>query len=328
MTHDLPAAIRAALARLAEGRRIASLKARHADVSGHYRAGGASSAVIDTDEAVAAYALARMPATYAAARHVLLRLVEACPECAPQTALDIGCGPGTALIAALDAFPTLRSIAGIDHSPLFLRLAATLLDETGIPAGAAARLLAGDMTATAAAPADLVLCSYALVELADPVAAATVERAWALTRQLLILVEPGSRAGFARIKAARKALIAAGATILAPCTHQAACPMADPDWCHFPVRVQRSREHRLLKGGEVPFEDEKFSYLIATRAIPALPGVSGRIIAPPERTKAGITLSLCSGDGLADRVFRARDKADRVVRKLAWGDELHSQQDR
>ena len=39
-----------------------------------------------------------------------------------------------------------------------------------------------------------------------------------------------------------------------------------PDWCHFTQRLPRSRAHKQIKGAELPFEDEKFSYVALTRA--------------------------------------------------------------
>ena len=42
---------------------------------------------------------------------------------------------------------------------------------------------------------------------------------------MLVLVEPGTPQGFARIREARAALIAEGAHIVAPCTHENVCPM-------------------------------------------------------------------------------------------------------
>ena len=121
--------------------------------------------------------------------------------------------------------------------------------------------------------------SYVLDELAPDAIGPLVDRLWALTAGLLLVVEPGTPAGWSRILAARDRLIAAGAHILAPCPHQEPCPLAAPDWCHFSRRVARSRLHRLTKGADVPWEDEKFIYLAASRTAcsqPARPAFSRR----------------------------------------------------
>ena len=121
-----------------------------------------------------------------------------------------------------------------------------------------------------------------------------------------------------------QALIEAGASILAPCPHQAPCPLAAPDWCHFSQRLARSRDHRLAKGAEVPFEDEKFSYLVVARpAVQALTPTP-RVLAPPHMAKPGIDLKLCTLDGRAEATFvPRRDKpAYAIARRLDWGDAL------
>ncbi|QLP97000.1 MAG: hypothetical protein HZY79_05790 [Rhodoblastus sp.] len=122
-----------------------------------------------------------------------------------------------------------------------------------------------------------------------------------------MLVEPGTPTGFARLRAARAALIEAGAHLAAPCPHALACPVLPPGWRHFSVRVQRSRDHRAVKGAEVPYEDEPFMYLAVTRA-PTAP-VSARILSSPRRARAGLTLRLCRRDGaIADATIATRDK--------------------
>ena len=151
-----------------------------------------------------------------------------------------------------------------------------------------------------------------------------VANLWAATEGLLALVEPGTPAGYARLLSARDALIGAGATILAPCPHHAACPLTAPDWCHFSVRLPRSRDHRLAKGAEVPFEDEKFAYLLAARPSLAAEARTPRVLARPKAGKPGIDLKLCTEAGAVERRFvPRRDKpAHAVARRLDWGDAL------
>jgi len=70
----------------------------------------------------------------------------------------------------------------------------------------------------------------------------------------------------------------------------------------------------------VPWEDEKFIYLAASRN-PGIPP-EARVIAPPRASKAAVTLKLCQEDGYAaDRVFAKRATASfKMSRRLDWGD--------
>ena len=146
---------------------------------------------------------------------------------------------------------------------------------------------------------------------------------WSACDGLLALIEPGTPAGYARILAARETLIAAGAVILAPCGHASACPLTPPDWCHFSVRLARSRDHRLAKGAEVPYEDEKFAYLVVARSHIAREPPPARVLARPRVGKPGIELKLCTPEGLEARLVPKRDKpAYAVARRLGWGDAL------
>ena len=72
------------------------------------------------------------------------------------------------------------------------------------------------------------------------------------------------------------------------------------------------------KQAEVPFEDEKFSYLILAREGAAARG--GRILSPPRHLKHGVDLRLCTAAGLRERHIARRDGAlYKRVRKLEWG---------
>jgi len=98
------------------------------------------------------------------------------------------------------------------------------------------------------------------------------------------------------------------------------CPLAAPDWCHFAVRVERSRLHRRLKGGELGYEDEKFSYVAAVRE-KAGAGWA-RILRHPWQEKGAVRLELCTAEGLRTRrVTRSEKSAFRAARKASWGEE-------
>ena len=62
-----------------------------------------------------------------------------------------------------------------------------------------------------------------------------------------------------------RGLAAAGAHVIAPCPHAADCPLAAADWCHFAQRIERTKIHRSVKGAELGYEDEKFSYIAVAR---------------------------------------------------------------
>jgi ribosomal protein RSM22 (predicted rRNA methylase) len=324
MSPDLPGPLRAALDHALEGVPRKGLAERAARTSQAYRAGQPSSGVIrDADDALA-YALTRLPATYAACATVLAEAARRAPEFAPASLLDAGAGTGAASWAASGVWPGLASVTWLDASPPFLALAQQLATD-GPPALRAADARRADLTAAGPWPkADLVVASYALAEIAPHRQASTIAELWNACEGVLALVEPGTPAGYARILAARAALIAAGATLLAPCPHQAACPLRGEDWCHFSVRLPRSRDHRLAKDAVVPFEDERFSYLVAARPGIAAAEPEPRVLAPPRTAKPGIALKLCGLDGQVEhRLVPKRDKpAYAIARRLGWGDVL------
>jgi ribosomal protein RSM22 (predicted rRNA methylase) len=324
MSPDLPGALRTALARALEGVPRKGLAERAARTSDAYRAGRPSADVIREAEDALAYALTRLPATYAACAAVFAEAARMTPGFAPSSLLDAGAGTGGASWAASEVWPELTAVAWLDASPPFLALAAQLA-AGGPPALRTAETRRGDLTGSGPWPkADLVVASYALAEILPDKQASTLAELWGSCDGVLALVEPGTPAGYGRILNARTALIAAGAAILAPCPHAAACPLVGEDWCHFSVRLPRSRDHRLAKGAEVPFEDERFSYLIAARpGIATVPG-RPRVLAPPRVGKPGIALKLCGPDGRVEpRLVAKRDKpAYALARRLGWGDTL------
>jgi ribosomal protein RSM22 (predicted rRNA methylase) len=315
---SLPSELKAALDARLQGLSRNEAAPRAALISKTYRDGGGSGAIKSEPDALA-YALARMPATYAAITASLNALSEIRPDFAPQNLLDVGAGPGTAAWAAAEAFASLKTLTLIDANEALRALAldlargSTRLSDLTYKKGEA-RAALGE-----AGPADLVIASYMIGELADSERRPLVEAMWARTRDTLVIVEPGTPAGYARIIALREQLVAHGAHVAAPCPHEKNCPLVSPDWCHFSQRLPRSQAHKQIKGAELAFEDEKFSYVVLSR-VPVAQRPA-RVLAQPVVTKVEVTAKLCTSDGLAiAKVPRPDKTAYARARRWRWGD--------
>src|SRR5206468_3824219 len=133
-------------------------------------------------------------------------------------------------------------------------------------------------------------------------------RLWRLCSGVVVIVEPGTPAGFQRIRNCRDALRDETAVLAAPCPGNGECPITGNDWCHFSVRLPRSRDHMRAKRAVVPFEDERFSYVSAARDTVALTAATPRIIAEVQSGKAGMRFRLCSDEGITQTDIPRRDR--------------------
>jgi ribosomal protein RSM22 (predicted rRNA methylase) len=316
---ELPLPLRQAIEAALSGVPLSEITAAASALSGRYRQEVRDGRLHISDAKLAlAYIATRMPATYAAIHVSLSALAEQQPAFVPGSLLDIGAGPATAMWAVADLWPTLEAATLFEASPA-IRAVGERLAASSTVARIAWRV--GDLRSDLPdVQHDLVTLAYVLDELAPKDRDALIDRLWSLTRHVLLIVEPGTTTGWQRILAARAQLIAAGANILAPCPHAQACPIAEPDWCHFSARVARSRIHRLAKQAEVPWEDEKYIYLAAART-PA-PQHASRVLAQPETATGRVRLKLCNSDGSATHRLFTRREGDvfRQARRVDWGD--------
>jgi ribosomal protein RSM22 (predicted rRNA methylase) len=316
---ELPPALRAGVEALLADTPVARLAEAGAVLSQRYRAEVRDGrAHLADDLAARAYLATRMPATFAAIAKSMQAVAQALPDFTPASLLDVGAGPGTAMWAACETWPGLVGAQLVERAGAIRSLGQVL----GAPAGVAAGWL--DLDLASAAPehqADLVSAAYLLNEIAEARRGALIDALWQRTLGVLLLVEPGTPAGWERLLAAREQLIGAGGHVAAPCAHAQACPLTAPDFCRFAARVSRSRLHRLVKGGELGWEDEPFVYLAVSRQPPA--GNGSRLLAEPRAGKGRIELKLCSPDGTLQRRLVTRREPDdwRVARRLDWGDQ-------
>lgn len=269
--------------------------------------------------AIAAYATARLPATVGANVEVLSQLRRRRADWTPRSLIDMGAGLGPSALAAAAVFPTVEDVVFVDDSPTMRAAGAAIAQKSTLAALRAGRWVSANEADDLAA-ADLVVASYVLGEMPAPAAAALAW--WKLSTDTLVLIEPGTPTGYQNILSARSTLLAAGASLLAPCPHGERCPLEAGDWCHFSARVVRSPLHRAVKHASLTTEDEKFSYLIAAR-VPPPTGPTARIIGPPVRRSGHVRLKLCNPDGTATETVVARsDPSWREAKQWRWGDSV------
>ena len=320
----LPAFLRQAVARYCAGVETQGRSSRAAKLSEGYRAGAASAGLIADKADIAAYLTTRLPATYAAAHAALDQVAKRAPDFAPKTVFDAGAGPGTASWAAVETWPGIESVTMLDHNPHFLTAAQVLAEASPLSALAHAEMTAGEIARlTTSRQYDLVLAAYTFAELSEADAEECVSRLWAACYGVLAIIEPGTPEGFARILRCRNMLGGQNAAIAAPCPGYYPCPIVATDWCHFSVRLPRSRDHMRAKQASVPYEDERFSYLAASRDPVALAPPSPRILAQPQDEKSGMRLKLCTDGCIVGKSAPRREKAAyRALARKKWGDAL------
>lgn len=309
-TGDLDAALEAVLGDISG----AGLQAAAERLTSAYRADGPPGEVLSTPLAARAYAAYRMPATAAAVR-AALRAAGHNAALSARTLLDVGGGTGAALWAAAEVVPGLVAATVVDRSGDAIALGRALAARSGSELVRTATWTQDRIGRLPAA--DLVTMAYVLTELPAATRAAVVGEVDADT---VAIVEPGTPAGYRRVIGARDVLLGRGYRVLAPCPHDARCPLVGTaDWCHVATRLPRSARHRQAKGGTLGWEDEKFSYVVATRG-PGAPA-PGRILRHPAQRKGLVEMTVCTPAGIGPvTVSKRQGPVYRAARDAGWGD--------
>ncbi|MGW1888809.1 small ribosomal subunit Rsm22 family protein [Streptomyces sp. NPDC002004] len=324
MNDPVPSAetLRAALDALLDGLPPSQAAQAVARLIENYRGRTPTDAPVLRDRSdVAAYAAYRMPATFEAVRAALAALADAAPETwTPESHVDVGGGTGAATWAVAATWPRPRPVTVLDWAEPALALGRELAAANPVLHGTTEWRRTRIGATLGIDATDLVTVSYVLGELTENDRHVVVDAA-ARAARAVVIVEPGTPDGYARIIEARQRLVDAGFHIAAPCPHDAACPIVPgTDWCHFSARVSRSSLHRQVKGGSLAYEDEKFSYVAATR-FPVGPATS-RVVRRPQIRKGQVLLDLCTADEVLrrDTVTKRHGALYRAARDADWGD--------
>lgn len=307
---NLPENITATLEELTEKHGIKTLKAAAESLSLNYReAERSGEALIKGEASVVAYAVSRMPATYGAVYTALKYINEIVNLAEIETLTDVGAGTGAATLA-VGEYAELKKATLLERDPDMSELGKRLVGGDWIRS---------DAKGAAIPTADMVISSYMLNEFSPESRVSQVEKMWQSAKKLMVIVENGTPKGYEIIKEIRSWARARGIAIAAPCPNLEKCPVEEGDWCHFACRIPRSKTHKLLKGGDAPYEDEKFTYIALSKT--EICPVTARVLRHPKIESGKITLSLCTDKGAETVVKTKKDKAlFKAARKSSAGD--------
>ena len=319
---DLPIELKNMIESELENKKINELQENAENISLKYRnESGKGKRLVTKDIEALSYSAVRMPATYSAICTTLSKSLEI-HNCSINNVLDIGAGTGAGSWAVSDILD-IEKITCIEREDAMIKLGKKFMVQSdnailNNTVWKQADVLKDEI----ADKADLVICSYMLNELNKENRENVVKKLWNSTEKMLLIVEPGTPEGFKGIKEAREFLMSQGGRVIAPCPNVEKCPLPDNDWCHATCRVARTKIHKILKSGDVPYEDEKFSY------IAVLKGEDGieekeifRVLRHPKIESGRITLKLCTEKGIIEKTVTKKEKElFKIARKLKCGD--------
>ena len=262
--------------------------------------------LLSEDVEAIVYSIIRMPATYSAVK--MAALEAKCDEKKIDSILDVGAGTGAASFAISEIID-IKKVTCIERENAMQKLGKELMHEHSVLKNAEwidLDIEKDEMNKKA----DLVVSSYMLNEIREENRIAVVEKLLKATNKILIIIEPGTPAGFNNIRKIQKYAIDNNIKILAPCTGQTYCKLNSDDWCHSIVRVERNKLHKYLKDGDAPYEDEKFSYIALSKIVDSNEDSisKARILRHPLIEKGKITLKVCLNGEISSIIITKKDK--------------------
>ena len=303
-----------------QGVKITELKEIAQELSNRYMNEKRSGQTLLSKEKEAlAYLGIRMPATFCAVTTALKHTLSVAQNCNIETVLDIGAGTGAAVWAINEQIDTAK-ITCLEREEAMRKVGQSLMKKS--EELSKVEWIDADITKTEDIKgADLIVSSYMINELKQEERKKLIQKLLNLESKIILIVEPGTPEGFKNIKEIQKIVLESGAYIIAPCTHQQQCKLPENDWCHTTVRVERNKIQKILKSGDAPYEDEKFSYIAISKENFGI--AESRILRHPIIETGKITLKLCTNGNIEQKVITKKEKElFKQAKKKKCGDSI------
>lgn len=264
------------------------------------------------------YSIIRMPATYGAVTTALKNCLELI-DINIETLLDVGAGTGSATWATSNLI-NLKNVTCIERESYMQRLGSKLMDSNELLKDVT--WISKDILKNPILEkADLVIASYMTNELLDEERINVLNQLINATNGVLLIIEPGTPEGHKIIKNIKKYCVENNLYVIAPCVSQEECKLDNNNWCHSTCRIQRTKIHKILKDGDAPYEDEKFSYIAVSKQ--KIKNQNSRILRHPIIKSGFVNLELCTKDGIKNVTISKKDgDLYKQAKKKNCGDSL------
>ena len=284
----------------------------------YHNESGQNKVLVSTQLESLAYSVYRMPATYEVCLNVFKQLYNIVGNTHFLSLLDVGSGTGSATLACSQVF-AFDKIVCFERETSMINCAKNLISEYVDNV----QWQQGSLgTYNFNNKYDMVVSSYVLNEMDDNTRIKIVDQLWQCTNNILVIIEPGTQEGFRQIQSIRNYLIDKNANIVTPCTHNQQCKMSDNGLCQFSCRVPRTKLLKQIKNADVPYEDEKFCYIVFSKQKYQLPQY--RVIKHPFYRPKVVEMTVCGKDELKNLVITKNQKElYKIARDCKVGDYIN-----
>lgn len=316
---DIPEELKDSINRLLSENKSSNIIENAQTISNRYRKNDGKGKRLLTNESEAvSYAISRMPATYVAVYSAFKQILANYNE-KITSLLDVGAGTGAGTWA-VNEIENIEQITCLEREKSMSNIGKQLMKNTALDyvQWKSYDVLQDEI----AEKADIVLTSYMINELPEQEREKAVLKLWQATNKLMVVIEPGTPEGFKNILNIRKLIKEQGGYIVAPCCCNGECPIKENDWCAFYARVARSSIHRQAKGGNLGYEDEKFSYIAFLKTPVEITGE--RILRHPQINSGFVKVKLCTAEGAQEKTYSKKDgEIYKKIKKLDAGEKIY-----
>lgn len=266
-----------------------------------YKSGQAiNKSAIESKQDGIVYAISRMPATYSVIFSLLSDLIEQGKIENVSSIFDIGSGTGAGFFACREIFENAE-ISLFEREKNMIDIFDRF--ETGKKVN-----LFDFMRDEISSKADLVMTNYVFSELSEEGRRVALNKMLDCSNRYVLIVDTGTPRTYENFMKLKKLVIEMGYKISAPCNSDK-CGLKN-DYCQFYARVERSGLLKLAKNGDLPYEDEKYFYLLIDKKAENIKNLDEkRVIRRPLLKTNFIELKLCTSDGVIETTITKKDKA-------------------